>query len=181
MEINHCYSGGSDSGLSSSNHGKHPGSPYAALCKMSRGELGWGGGWEWVLMRGRGGERQRGVRGHWREMVISTSHQWAGVLHKDPRAVSKFCWQKNAIKQKREGWRSDWSLVHPPSPHPPSPHPPLTLRAHSLTPGHGGVRLWCLLLSVWDQYFKRPIKEEIELGIDWSAVKKYKAQLSKST
>lgn len=38
---------------------------------------------------------------------------------------------------------------------------------HHLT----SVRLWCLLLSVRDQYFKRPIKEEIELGIDRSAVK----------
>lgn len=36
----------------------------------------------------------------------------------------------------------------------------------------GGARLWCLLLSVRDQYFKRPIKEgKIELGIDLSAVK----------
>lgn len=36
----------------------------------------------------------------------------------------------------------------------------------------GGARLWCLLLSVRDQYFKRPIKEgKIELGIDRSAVK----------
>lgn len=38
--------------------------------------------------------------------------------------------------------------------------------ACSLTHQLARVRLWCLLLSVRDQYFKRPIKEEIELGID---------------
>lgn len=38
--------------------------------------------------------------------------------------------------------------------------------AHSLHHQLTSVRLWCLLLSVRDQYFKRPIKEEIELGID---------------
>lgn len=47
--------------------------------------------------------------------------------------------------------------------------PPRT--AHSLHHQLTGVRLWCLLLSVRDQYFKRPIKEEIGLGIDRSAVK----------
>lgn len=51
----------------------------------------------------------------------------------------------------------------------PGVFPPRT--AHSLHHQLTGVRLWCLLLSVRDQYFKRPIKEEIGLGIDRSAVK----------
>lgn len=69
MEINHCYFGGSDSSLSSGNHRKHLGSPYAALCKMSRrGLLG-------IAVQ------RRRVR----EMVISTARQRAGVLHKHPR------------------------------------------------------------------------------------------------
>lgn len=38
--------------------------------------------------------------------------------------------------------------------------------ANSLHHQFTSVRLWCLLLSVTDQYFKCPIKEEIELGID---------------
>lgn len=50
----------------------------------------------------------------------------------------------------------------------------------SLTTKPTGVRLWCLLLSVRDQYFKRPIKEEIELGIDWSAVKSTKHNYQKA-
>ena len=35
-------------------------------------------------------------------MVISTTHQCAGALHKHPRAVSKFGWRIKVIKQ-REG------------------------------------------------------------------------------
>lgn len=72
MEINHCYFGGSDSSLSSGNHRKHLGSPYAALFKMSRRGL-----------RGIAVQRRRGTLV--REMVISTAHQRAGVLHKHPR------------------------------------------------------------------------------------------------
>ena len=37
---------------------------------------------------GLGGEMGGGALG---EMVISTTHQCAGALHKHPRAVSKFC------------------------------------------------------------------------------------------
>lgn len=51
--------------------------------------------------------------------------------------------------------------------------------AHSLHHQLTSVRLWCLLLSVRDQYFKRPIKEEIELGIDRSAVKVQSAIIKK--
>lgn len=43
--------------------------------------------------------------------------------------------------------------------------------AHSLHHQLISVRLWCLLLSVKDQYSKHPIKKKIELGIDRSAVK----------
>lgn len=151
MEINHCYP---DSSLSCGNHQKHLGSPCAAFCEMS-----WG-------VDGRGGDRWAGREmGGWRvyvcmgggslgEMVISTTHQCADALHKHPRAVSKFCLLTNKGNKTEGGWGGDRSPVY-------------SLRtARSLTHQLTRVRLWCLLLSVRDQYFKRPIKEEIELGID---------------
>lgn len=85
MEINHCYPDSGDSSLSSGNHQKHLGSPCAAFCKMSWGVDGRGGdGWA-------GRETEAGGGGTLGEMVISTTHQCAGALHKHPRAVSKFC------------------------------------------------------------------------------------------
>lgn len=151
MEINHCYPDSGDSSLSSSNHQKHLGSPCAAFCKMSWGVDG-GGGDGWA-----GGETGRGMG--WgetgRDGHINHPSVCAGALHKRPRAVSKFCWRIKVIKERGAGGSPVYS--------------PRTARSHThwLT----RVRLWCLLLSVRDQYFKRPIKEEIELGIDWSAVK----------
>lgn len=58
------------------------------------------GGW-WKGRRRVGCQRDWGG-GAIGEMVISTTHQCAGALHKHPRAVSKFCWRIKVIKQ-REG------------------------------------------------------------------------------
>lgn len=49
-------------------------------------------------------------------MVISTSHQGAGALHKPPRAVSKCCWQIKVIKKSQ-------SLVYSPLHHTFTPSP----------------------------------------------------------
>lgn len=55
MEINHCYPDSSDSSLRSSNQQKHPRSPCAAFCKMSRGVDGKGGDETTCGVDGRGG------------------------------------------------------------------------------------------------------------------------------
>lgn len=115
------------------------------------------------------------------KLAISRSHQALGALHK---LVSVSCKQilltvkRNKAKRRSERW-DETSLVHSFLQCTPFSHFPLLLSpsrslSFSFSAEHflGGVRLWCLLLSVRDQYFKRPIKEEkIELGIDRSAVK----------
>lgn len=139
-------------------------------------EMGWEGVGCEEKERERKGERKRGkwkwpYQGAMRRSVLYiNSSQWA---------VSKFCWWWRAIKQRgdlRGEMKRPWCIPSC------STHNSFTFLSFSLSLSFyssfsperflGGARLWCLLLSVRDQYFKRPIKEgKIELGIDLSAIK----------
>ena len=77
-----------------------------------------------------------------------------GVGGRDASQSSKQILLTNKGNKTERGCRGDSSPVYSPR------------TTCSLTRQPTRVRLWCLLLSVRDQYFKRPIKEEIELGID---------------
>lgn len=72
-------------------------------------------------------------------------------------------------KNSGEG-RGRWPPPPSPDHHPTLPHPPPSPTSAAPSLAHV-LRLWCLLLSVRDQYLKEAIKEEIEVGIDSSAVK----------
>lgn len=72
------------------------------------------GGW-WRQRRRVGWQRDwgDGSGGALDEMVISSSHQCAGALHKHPRAVSKFCWRIKVIKQRWVGGASGPRCIPP--------------------------------------------------------------------